>query len=601
MDLALEMKLWGLEIEDISVGADNYFNAKQCINLLGNLQRALQEVQVIIGSNQHIFQPLLEDLSRIVLKAMMLVKSCSGDWREVALMQRKTKETYRELLMELKWINDMIFEVGLKKRLCEEIDLTRVNQFDPCDWDEVESDENQLYAILEEELSRVSLSSKEHDLIKYIRLWQNCIRNFEKGATKKINFPNLHIRDFETLPEPLTSGTYLYISTWLGLCTVTKVIKYDYVDPHVDVEKEASILSQLNHPNIIRIFYSYFHTNDMGKIILIGMEKGDIVLTKILFKEKTLKLSLLKKIDIIVQIAKAMYYLHNMMIAHRDLKPDNIVVVDYEKTKKRSGYFHVKLIDFGISKFEVNGLEIPTRGEPYGTSGYIAPEAKQVSKTSLQKVDAFKVDVFSFGMVCYDILVQEEDKSTEDNISKRIQYKIQRLEKFSCPLEFRLMIKDCLFENDPSRRPSFKDILKRLMDIKKIALEDQLNVGLSQSNHGLWNCVHFLHMILPISFASLWRMTTKIQKNTNNSRSINFHSNIDNTFPNHQNAISLQSRISELEKALVKNSMVGVVGIAGIGKTTLVNAFKEYYQEKILKQKNSLPIANYHTKKKIFW
>ncbi|XP_073385427.1 disease resistance protein RPP2B-like [Physcomitrium patens] len=38
----------------------------------------------------------------------------------------------------------------------------------------------------------------------------------------------------------------------------------------------------------------------------------------------------------------------------------------------------------------------------------------------------------------------------------------------------------------------------------------------------------------------------------------------------------------------MKNSMVGVVGIAGIGKTTLVNAFKEYYQEKILKKKNSL-------------
>nr|PNR60372.1 hypothetical protein PHYPA_003165 [Physcomitrium patens] len=87
------MKLLGLEVEDSRVVADNYFNAKQCINLLVNLQSALQEVQVIFESNQHILQPLLEDFSQIVLKAMMVVKSLEN-WQEVALMQRKTKETF---------------------------------------------------------------------------------------------------------------------------------------------------------------------------------------------------------------------------------------------------------------------------------------------------------------------------------------------------------------------------------------------------------------------------------------------------------------------------------------------------------------------------
>lgn len=114
--------------------------------------------------------------------------------------------------MELNWICDMIFEVGSKKRLCEEKDLIRANQFDPCDWNEVENDENQFYAILEEEQSRVTPSSKEYNLSKYIRLWQNGIRNFEMGVTKKINFPNFHIK-FGSALESLASGSNLYITT----------------------------------------------------------------------------------------------------------------------------------------------------------------------------------------------------------------------------------------------------------------------------------------------------------------------------------------------------------------------------------------------------
>lgn len=68
----------------------------------------------------------------------------------MALLQSKTKETFRELLLELKWFRDMIYEVALKKGLCEKMDLARANQFDPCDWDEVKCDENQLRATLKE-------------------------------------------------------------------------------------------------------------------------------------------------------------------------------------------------------------------------------------------------------------------------------------------------------------------------------------------------------------------------------------------------------------------------------------------------------------------
>ena len=65
----------------------------------------------------------------------------------------------------------------------------------------------------------------------------------------------------------------------------------------------------------------------------------------------------------------------------------------------------VKLLDFGISKVEVKDYpEVPT-GRCIGTCGYMAPEAMA---NELSEVDALKADVFSFGMMCSDILSGKE-------------------------------------------------------------------------------------------------------------------------------------------------------------------------------------------------
>lgn len=82
------------------------------------------------------------------------------------------------------------------------------------------------------------------------------------------------------------------------------------------------------------------------------------------------------------------HLLTTMMVAHCDLKPNNIVVVNYKRKRiKKSGYLHVKLVDFGISKVEVNGLQIPTDGPPHGTFGYMAPEVKNLKKIYIFRKD----------------------------------------------------------------------------------------------------------------------------------------------------------------------------------------------------------------------
>lgn len=98
---------------------------------------------------------------------MMLVKSCFETWQEVVLMQRKTKETFEKLLLELKWFNDMIYEISSKKELCEKLDLTK-KQFDPYNWNEVKDDEDQLYEYLRKSQQFFFDLLKDYKPIKYI-------------------------------------------------------------------------------------------------------------------------------------------------------------------------------------------------------------------------------------------------------------------------------------------------------------------------------------------------------------------------------------------------------------------------------------------------
>lgn len=86
------------------------------------------------------------------------------------------------------------------------------------------------------------------------------------------------------------------------------------------------------------------------------MEKGEKNLVDILYVNQSLEMSYLHKVNVMIQITNGVFYLHDMKVAHHDLKPQNVVIVDFEMDKKKkNSYIYVKLIDFGISKAKMNG------------------------------------------------------------------------------------------------------------------------------------------------------------------------------------------------------------------------------------------------------
>ena len=148
-------------------------------------------------------------------------------------------------------------------------------------------------------------------------------------------------------------------------------------------KNEIAILKQLDHPNIVSL-YEVYSDNDFIYIVteyLTGGELFDLVNNRKLFDEKAAA-------KVMKQILSAVSYCHHKNIAHRDIKPKNILFVE-----EKIGY-DVKIIDFGLSRlFQKDHNMYNTVGSPY----YIAPEVLN------QKYNQ-KCDVWSCGVILYILL-----------------------------------------------------------------------------------------------------------------------------------------------------------------------------------------------------
>ncbi|MCA9609427.1 MAG: serine/threonine protein kinase, partial [Myxococcales bacterium] len=99
--------------------------------------------------------------------------------------------------------------------------------------------------------------------------------------------------------------------------------------------------------------------------------------------------------SIMVQVAEGMTVAHGAGIVHRDLKPENIFLLHDDEGEER-----VKILDFGVSKFELNprATRLTAEGTLVGTPYYMSPE-----QASGKSVDA-RTDVYAMGVMLYEAL-----------------------------------------------------------------------------------------------------------------------------------------------------------------------------------------------------
>ena len=168
------------------------------------------------------------------------------------------------------------------------------------------------------------------------------------------------IEDFYEIKEDLGRGKFGLVKLAIHLKTQKKVAvkiikKKDMSIGEIELQKrEIEVLKLCQHPNIIRLL-DVFENPEYIYIVLEYMAGGDLFN---FLERREFKITEDKARQIAHQIASALYYLHSYGIVHRDLKLENIIMVD------SSNESELKIVDFGLSK--ILGPN-ETSIDPFGT------------------------------------------------------------------------------------------------------------------------------------------------------------------------------------------------------------------------------------------
>jgi serine/threonine protein kinase len=267
---------------------------------------------------------------------------------------------------------------------------------------------------------------------------------------------------------------------WLGESFVIRHF-YGDIEPLVP---EISRLLSLSHPNIMHLLCGFTDEEKKEFFLLMELMNKDLssYIKEISGPRKRNPFSLPVAVDLMLQIARGMEYLHSKKMYHGDLNPSNILVKAKGISFSTEGNVHAKVSGFGLSS--IKHVSQKRSSNQNGTLPFIwhAPEVleekEQTGSTGNSKYTE-KSDVYSFGMVCFELLtgkVPFEDSHLQgDKMSRNIRAGERPLFPFHSPKYLTNLTKRC-WHTDPNQRLSFSSICRILRYIKRfLALNPDYN------------------------------------------------------------------------------------------------------------------------------
>lgn len=182
------------------------------------------------------------------------------------------------------------------------------------------------------------------------------------------------------------ANVYLALDTILNRKVAVKVLRGDLATDEKFVRKfqrEASAASNLDHPNIVGI---YDVGEDNGNYFIV-MEYVEGQTLKSLIKRRG-SLTLPEVLDIMTQLTSGIAHAHQNGIIHRDIKPQNVLILD-------DGL--IKIADFGIAH-ALNSEELTQTNSVMGSVHYLPPEQANGEQST------FKSDIYSLGILMFELL-----------------------------------------------------------------------------------------------------------------------------------------------------------------------------------------------------
>ncbi len=181
-----------------------------------------------------------------------------------------------------------------------------------------------------------------------------------------------------------------------------KVLKDEYLEDYeytARFKNESRAISLLNHPNVVKV-YDVCFGEELQYIVMEHVE--GITLKEFIQRQKILDWK--EALIVVVQILKALSHAHDKGVIHRDIKPQNILLLPNAT---------IKVTDFGIASFKRGEIKSPVETKAIGSVHYVSPEQAQGEYTDE------KSDIYSVGVVLYEMLTGKPpfDGAGDDSIA----------------------------------------------------------------------------------------------------------------------------------------------------------------------------------------
>jgi len=229
-------------------------------------------------------------------------------------------------------------------------------------------------------------------------------------------------------------------------------------------EREAKVTTHLSHPHIVK-------TVEFGKWegrLYLAMEflagQSLAALLDATSGKNGQRMTIKRTIAIMRPVLEALEYAHGLGVVHRDLKPDNVMVVAGRGIFAREC---IKLLDFGIAKLgddaPVQGRKLTQAGMLLGTPGYMSPEQATGKPADVRS------DLYSCGVILYEMLAGRrpfEADSSVEILAMHVNVKPRSLREItgdaSIPAPVEELIMRALAKRPADRFQSARDLREAL-------------------------------------------------------------------------------------------------------------------------------------------
>ncbi|KAH9533012.1 hypothetical protein CY35_18G028700 [Sphagnum magellanicum] len=505
------------------------FNGQQCMvayNKLLETQGTLELLQRELPPDEETSSPdhvrqATQELVQVLTRAYeTFFKDCfCTEWMETALRQHgDVKETVGELLYDLQWCRSVLCSILLKRAGQD----SQALKPEDCDGTLSVTDR---YA-----LSTAAKKDQENlkTLLRDLKVNHTCsgecwngkqvsvpclatqlLEKFDFQEQPKVAqeeyYNGLPAHDRHTLskwplallisPEDRSQGPFLasgsfgdvFRTAWRGETYAMKIPKPEGLNIF---KQEIAALAGMHHPHIMRLVCCT--EGPAARECSYLMELMDMTLFNMLEEHQIL--CLLQAVDLILQVAEGMKYLHSMGLVHRDLKPHNILVKKVQQVSfphrqdptrmptslpLLNPVWIAKVSDFGTSKAKNESTAYSHQTLPIGSTLYMAPEVYDLEPDDEEpeRFHPMKTDVYSFGILCFVMVTGKSSPFEFEELvpTKKFKDNVRQGKRPTlppdCPARLSWLITRC-WHGDPLSRPSFPDICRELRYIKGLLLTD---------------------------------------------------------------------------------------------------------------------------------